>query len=904
MPERERRASRGRAEAGAPASAQPIRVLLVEDNPGDARLILEMLRDVQANAFDLEQVDRLEPALERLSHAAVDVVLLDLGLPDSEGMATFHRAHAGAAEQPIIVISGLDDETLALEAVRCGAQDYLVKGRIEGHLLARVIRYAIERQRTEVQLRWLTLAVDQSPASIFITDPRGTIQYVNRKFTEITGYSATEAIGQTPRMLKSGLTPPEYYRALWSTILAGSTWHAEIQNRRKSGQLYWDEVTISPIRDARGAIMRFLAVQQDITDRKRTEQALRERDERFQQLADNINEVFFIQDIQYRETLYISPAYEKIWGRTCQSLYDDPRSFLDPVPPEDQARLIASIARNQQGEDAGDVEFRVVRPDGDVRWMLAHAVPVRNAQGEVYRIAGVALDITERKRAEDALAGSLARLRALMDNAKDGISLISPEGVLVDVNPRILEMLGRERADVVGHHIQEFSPPDTAGGKVTAFGQAVAQGGGEVLDVPLRRPDGQETLVDFSVSVFAIASERLVLAIGRDVTEQRSLERQLRQAQKMEAVGRLAGGVAHDFNNVLTAIFGYADLVMEDLPPNSQSRKDLEEVRKAAQRASALTRQLLAFSRQQVLAPAVLSLNDLVEDIDKMLRRTIGEDVELRSSLARDLGNVRADPGQVQQVLMNLVVNARDAMPVGGKVLIETANADLTETYAERHQPVIPGQYVMLAVSDTGIGMSPAITAKIFEPFFTTKEKGKGTGLGLSTVYGIVKQSNGYVWVYSEPGRGTTFKIYLPRVDAPADAHAPAREAGTLAGSETILLAEDDESLRRLAKGLLERLGYTVLEAENAAQALALAGTRAGPIHLLVSDVVMPGASGRELARRLAETRAETKVLYMSGYTDDAIVHHGMLEPGLNFLQKPFTPAVLARKVRDVLDAT
>jgi signal transduction histidine kinase len=416
----------------------------------------------------------------------------------------------------------------------------------------------------------------------------------------------------------------------------------------------------------------------------------------------------------------------------------------------------------------------------------------------------------------------------------------------------------------------------------------------------LLRKDG--AVITVEVSARALPAGNL-LATLRDVTDRKRLEEQLRQAQKMEAVGRLAGGVAHDFNNVLTAIFGYADLLTEEFPAGSPARQDLEEIRKAATRASALTRQLLAFSRQQVLAPVVLSVNDLVEDVDKMLRRLLGEDVDLRVTLARDAGNVRTDPGQLQQVIMNLVVNARDAMPTGGKLLIETADTELTEQYAELHQPVIPGRYVMVAVSDTGVGMDAQTKARIFEPFFTTKEKSKGTGLGLSTVYGIVKQSGGYIWVYSEPGHGTTFKVYLPRVDAPVDPQAPPREVGTITGTETILLAEDDEMLRPLSKGLLEKLGYTVLESENASQALGLADAHVGPIHLLIADVVMPGASGRELARRLADSRPDTKVLYVSGYTDDAIVHHGMLEPGLNFLQKPFTPAALASKVREVLDA-
>jgi signal transduction histidine kinase len=432
----------------------------------------------------------------------------------------------------------------------------------------------------------------------------------------------------------------------------------------------------------------------------------------------------------------------------------------------------------------------------------------------------------------------------------------------------------------------------------------VARRGSLTAESVWRRKDGKAVTVRQTGRVVRDATGRVESfnVILEDITEHRLLENQLRQAQKMEAIGRLAGGVAHDFNNLLTAIFGYADLLREELPEGSSARQDTEEIRKAAERAAGLTRQLLAFSRQQVLEPVVVNLNDLVEEFDKMLRRLIGEDVALRTAPAPDLGNVRADPGQLQQVLMNLVVNARDAMPTGGELLIETANADLTDAYAELHQPVIPGSYVMLAVSDTGIGMNADTRARIFEPFFTTKEKGRGTGLGLSTVYGIVKQSGGYIWVYSEPGRGTTFKVYLPRVDAPARTAEQPRGTRTLAGTETILLAEDDDMLRPLTKGLLRKLGYVVLQAANAEEALEAAARHDGPIHLLVADVVMPGASGRELARRLADSRPHTKVLYVSGYTDDAIVRHGMLEPGLAFLQKPFTPDTLARKVREVLD--
>jgi PAS domain S-box-containing protein len=880
------------------ATARPIRVLLVEDNPGDARIILEMLAETGATDFQLSVVDRLEPALQRLGRAAVDVVLLDLGLPDSTGLETFRRAHQGAVEEPIIIISGFDDEATALQAVRDGAQDYLVKGRIDGTVLARVIRYAIERQRTELKLRWLTLAVDQSPASIFITDPRGTIQYVNERFTAITGYTRAEAVGKTPRILKSGLTPPEYYQALWKTILGGGTWRSEIQNRRKSGELYWDAVTVSPIRDQRGTIAHFLAVQEDITTRKDAEQALRDRDERFQQIANNIKDVFFVQTADYRETIYINRAYEELWGQTCQSLYANPQSFIDPIPPEDRGALFASIEKNRRGEYAGDVEFRVVRPDGSVRWMLAHAVPVRNEKGEVYRIAGVCSDVTERKKMESELKASEDYYRTILDNIVDAVFVADAEGKILDANPRALELTGYSREELLRLRVIDTYPPEDRGMGASRVASVVG-GTPSIAERRLLRKDGTILVVETNASLLP---DGRMLGTVRDVTERRQLEQQLRQAQKMEAIGRLAGGVAHDFNNVLTAVFGYIDLLREELPANSGAHEDLAEVRKAAERAASLTKQLLAFSRQQVLAPVVVDLNVLVGDFEKMLARVIGEDVELRLALKDDAGNVRADPGQIQQVIMNLIVNARDAMPKGGKILIETSNADLTEQYAELHQPVVPGPYVMLAVTDNGTGMPPQVKARIFEPFFTTKEKGKGTGLGLSTVYGIVKQSGGYIWAYSELGRGTTFKVYLPRVDAPAEQLRKPTEGKSLTGTETILLAEDDAILRPLARELLEKLGYRVLATEDTPSALAAAAAHRGKIDLLIADVVLPGPSGRELAKRLTETRPEAKVLYVSGYTDDAIVHHGMLEPGLEFLQKPFTPAMLARKVRDVLD--
>jgi two-component system cell cycle sensor histidine kinase/response regulator CckA len=401
---------------------------------------------------------------------------------------------------------------------------------------------------------------------------------------------------------------------------------------------------------------------------------------------------------------------------------------------------------------------------------------------------------------------------------------------------------------------------------------------------------------------------RAALALAESKARSRSLEAQLFLSQKMEAVGRLAGGVAHDFNNILTAIGGYADLLMADLPPDDRRRHDVEEIHQATQRAAALTQQLLAFSRRQVLQPKVLNLNALVPNIEKMLRRLIGEDILFATVLHPSLGNVRADPGQLEQVIVNLALNARDAMPDGGRLTIETRNVELDEAYAADHPAVKPGRYVMLAVTDTGVGMDEETKARIFEPFFTTKVRGKGTGLGLATVYGIVQQTGGHIWPYSEPGRGTTMRVYLPRVDAPADPIEHHRDAApeTLRGNETILVVEDEAPVRAVTRQLLERNGYTVLEAPDGPAALALVDGEAGGRHidLLLTDVIMPGMSGRELAAELNARRPNVRVLFMSGYTDDAVVRHGMLEPGLAYLEKPFRPTALLRKVRGVLRET
>ncbi|HEY6158167.1 MAG TPA: response regulator [Gemmatimonadales bacterium] len=495
--------------------------------------------------------------------------------------------------------------------------------------------------------------------------------------------------------------------------------------------------------------------------------------------------------------------------------------------------------------------------------------------------------------------------RALIEQAQDIIAVVDAAGAIRYASPSVSRLLGYAPGELMGLLMVELVHPDDVAPTLQVFTEGVASGQGvRLLELRFRHKDGSYRMLE-AVGRYLLDDPLVqgVVINARDVTERKSLERQLLQAQKMEAVGRLAGGVAHDFNNVLTAILGYTGLLLDGLPTLSPLRPDLEEIRRAAERGAGLTHQLLAFSRKQVLETRVLDLNELVADMDRLLQRLLGEDIAVVTNLDRALGAVRADPAQLEQVVVNLAVNARDAMPHGGKLMIETRNAELDDSYTREHAPVMPGRYVMLALSDTGTGMSVETMSHVFEPFFTTKEAGKGTGLGLSTVYGIVKQSGGYVWCYSEPGQGTTFKVYLPRVDEPID-RLPARAAtGPTRGSETILLVEDEPELRALTRRVLEKHGYTVLDAGSAGGGLEIARDHTGPIHLLLADVVLPGASGRMLADELLTRRAELKVLFMSGYTEDAVVHRGVLAAHTAFIQKPFSAEGLAAKVREVLDS-
>ena len=505
--------------------------------------------------------------------------------------------------------------------------------------------------------------------------------------------------------------------------------------------------------------------------------------------------------------------------------------------------------------------------------------------------------------ARAALRDAEASFATLVEFAPIGIYRSNPAGQFLSVNSALVHMLGYDSADeVLQLDMGRDVYADTAERQRLLDRDTYSDRQYDDVEATWKRKDGRLLQVQLSVRAVRNAAGQVDYyeTFVRDVTDQRRLQQQLTQSQKMEAIGRLAGGVAHDFNNLLTVITSYSDLVYQDLPPDDPRRDDVDQVRKAADGAAALTRQLLAFSRQQVLEPKVIDLNSVVDNLKKILQRVIGEDVELTTVLAAELAAVKADVSQIEQILMNLAVNARDAMPTGGKLTIETTNVDYDPERQQRSDGST--EFVMLAVTDTGTGMDEATKARIFEPFFTTKQPGKGTGLGLATVYAIVTQAGGFIWVYSELGHGTSFKIYLPQVDAVATTAAVAR-VDLPRGTETVLLVEDAAAVRAVARQVLQRQGYNVLEASDGEDALHLAARYQGTIDLVLTDVVMPRAGGRELAERLLTVRRDTRVLYMSGYTDDSVVRHGILEGGVAYLQKPFSPEGLARKVREVLDA-
>src|SRR6266478_4241721 len=634
----------------------------------------------------------------------------------------------------------------------------------------------------------------------------------------------------------------------------------------------------------------------------RTRRRLFEREQLFQLIGENVADMIAVVDIEGNR-LYNSPSYYRVLGYTEEELKNS--SSFDQIHPDDRNRVREAAAEVRRTGAGRPLEYRIRHKDGTWRVLESTASVIRSSARETERLVIVNRDITERKEAAESLRMTESGFRSMIEDAPYGIFRAATDGALLRANPALQKMLAYEKLDelIKANLDREIfrSPSDFRRLK------ELLDSANEFKDVEveLKRRDG--TPITVRCTGRRVKEEHQGApcfdVFAEDVTERRILERQLQMAGKMEAVGRLSGGIAHDFNNLLGVIIGYSQVLKRRLDAGSALLEHAEEIEKAGQRAASLTRQLLAFSRQQILTPAVLNMNDLVLDMAKMLPRLLGEDMAVSTSLCADLGMVKADQGQLEQVIMNLAVNARDAMPDGGKVRIETANVELDQVYAWQHAGAKPGHYVMLTLTDSGTGIDAETLAHIFEPFFTTKEVGKGTGLGLATVYGVVKQSGGYIWVDSEPVRGASFQVFLPRVeesDITVASAAPLSEK--IEGSETVLLVEDSEPLRKLTQSFLASHGFRVLVAQNGEEAMHVEERHKGKIDLLLTDVVMPGMNGRVLSERLLPKQPGMQVLYISGYTDSFIAGHGVLEQGVALLHKPFTEDALIGKVREVLD--
>jgi len=661
-------------------------------------------------------------------------------------------------------------------------------------------------------------------------------------------------------------------------------------------------------------------------------------------LLDNIPDHIYFKDTRSRFTR-INKAFSEWVGLSdpSQALGKSDADFFTADHAEQALKDEQEIINS--GRPLSGKEEKETWPDGRETWVSSTKIPLRSKGGHIIGTFGISRNITdrkhseellrqehdqlelrvqertaelasanlslrnevaERKQVEEALRQSEDRFRTIFEKAAYGMVTTAPDGSFLQVNPAFCQMVGYSESELLKMKMADTIHPEDR--EVTRrLLEEVNTGHRQLIDVEKRYIRKDRLIVwghTTAVWLFDAARKPIQsVVLVQDITNRKSLEEQLRQAQKMEAVGRLAGGVAHDFNNLLTAILGHSELLLSSLEPHDPSRKDVEEIKKGGEMAAALTRQLLAFSRKQILEPRLVNLNSIVAHMETMLRRVIGEDIELITKIAPNLGLIRGDPGQMEQIILNLAVNARDAMPQGGQLAIETANQQLGEAYALKHVLVKPGHYVMVAVSDTGCGMDEETQAHIFEPFFTTKVEGHGTGLGLSMVYGIVQQSEGNIDVYSKPGRGATFRIYLQRVAEAIAAPAMVEEkSAARVGWETILLVEDEEIVRGLVCSVLQAEGYKVLEAEHGTEALRISEAHGGPIHLLLTDVVMPQMSGKELAELLSPLRPDMQILYMSGYTDKTTLQQNALDRSEALLQKPFTPEILLSKVRHALE--
>jgi two-component system, cell cycle sensor histidine kinase and response regulator CckA len=762
-----------------------------------------------------------------------------------------------------------------------------------------------ERKRAEEKARFRDLLLNQVRNAVIAFDLEGRVVYWNRHAETLYQWKTEEVVGKNIIELLAPGDEDLLAQRILSTLLVHGYWEGEFEVRRKDGSILPTHAIDVLLKDGGGHTLGFVGVSVDITEQRRTEAQLRRQRAMLSSAVRIAGLGCWDYDL-LQDRLEWADETLGIFGTTREAFGATMNAFLAFVHPDDREALQAMGAKSLMDRGTVDMEYRIVRPDGEVRIVYDRGEVVFDGRGEPIRRTGVVMDITERKRAEKELLESEARFRQLAEAIHDVFWLADAElRSIIYVSPAYEMVWGRPCKDLYASPnswLEAVHPYDRP--QVLEALEARAK-----TDLPyelehrILRPDGAVRWISNRAFPVRDAAGHLIRIAGvaEDVTERRQLEMQLRQAQKMEAIGQLAGGVAHDFNNLLAVVFGHSELLASASPSPERLRDSLAEISRAAERAAALTRQLLTFSRRQVVEPRLLDLQVVVTESHNLLQHLIGEDVRLALILSPRLSAVRADPGQIDQVLMNLALNARDAMAQGGLLTIETGEVNLDAAYAKTHPQVRPGRHVLLTVTDTGRGMTPEVQARIFEPFFTTKRD--GTGMGLSVVHGIVRQNGGHVCVESRLGCGTTFKIYLPALADPVvNAPASALPAPLKGGGETVLLVEDEASVRKVTALLLNTLGYRVLEASCAEDAVRRFQESQEKIDLLMTDLVMPDMNGWELANRLWAGDPTLKALFQSGYTDDAVMRHGILHAEVAFLKKPFTLNALARKVRDVLD--
>jgi two-component system cell cycle sensor histidine kinase/response regulator CckA len=794
-------------------------------------------------------------------------------------------------------------------------KDIAVLTALASGVISEIQRRMSDRAAHDVQLRvmaerTLDHAVQQQmPVGVIVSElPSGRLVSVNAQMTAIfrTSFKPAADLKSYHELVGFHKDGTPYTALEWplarTIVTRERIGGEEIRIQRGDGTEGFVRMSSAPVLDATGNAVAAVAIVVDVTDQRKAESAVRSTDERFRFVARATTDVIWDWDIATNALVW-NDSVETVFGHKQNEIYPEIQWWHDHIHPDDRERVVAGVRGVlDHGGTSWSDQYRYRRADDSYVNVMDRGYIARDGAGTALRMIGAMTDVTERSRSEAAI-----RFQAQLLNAvQQAVVATDPEGIVIFWNKFAELLYGWTAEEAAGQDIQELTPSPFLrehGAQIVERGAAGEAWTGEFL-VQGKSGKSFPALLTTSPVLDERGTVLGFVTVSIDLTERRNLEEQFRQSQKMDAVGRLAGGIAHDFNNLLTVIRLNTEIIMEGLDPTDPRSEDVKQIRSAAERASGLTRQLLAFSRKQILQPRVLDMNSVVGNVEPMLRRLIGEDITITSTCSAR-GYVVADPGQLEQVLVNLVVNARDAMPEGGRITIETRNVELDETYTSEHAPVVAGRYVMLAVGDNGLGMSRDTREHAFDPFFTTKEAGKGTGLGLATVYGIVKQSGGYVWIYSEPTLGTTLKLYFPEVSAAAaftqsEPRAAAKEISR--GSETILLVEDEDAVRGLTLRILEKQGYRVIAAQHGREAMEIASKEEGRIDLVLTDVVMPGMNGRGLVERLTGVRPRIKSLYMSGYTDDDIIRRGFIEPSKSFLQKPFTSESLLQTVRKVLD--